>query len=161
MIGQLPPKPAICGCWIDSKESPIVPLSQSSQPYDETLDAPLPALRKSQGSSGSPLPAVELIAGSSPHMSAETQTLLAGRLRLAALLLFGGFFSFFIKHLFDLGSFTTPLHMAIFWSHLTVTVLTGFFAFVLCRKCPKSLKKLRVAELVIFGAPALFFLLMH
>jgi eukaryotic-like serine/threonine-protein kinase len=139
----------------------IVPLSQSSQAYDETLDAPLPITRKSQGSSGSPAPAVALIAGSSPHMSAETQTLLAVRLRLASLILFGAFFSFFIKNLFDLASFKTTLHMAIFWSHLSVTVLTGFFAFVLCRKCPKSLKKLRVAELLIFGSPALFFLLMH
>lgn len=135
-------------------------LSQSSQAYDETLDAPLPMMRKSQGSSGSPAPAVALVAGSSPHLSAETQSLLAGRLRLTALIQFGAFSSFFIKHLFELSTFKTPLHMAIFWSHLVVTVLTGFFAFVLCRKCPKSLMKLRVAELIIFGSPAVFFLLL-
>jgi serine/threonine-protein kinase len=104
---------------------------------------------------------VALIAGSTPHLSGETQTLLASRLRLAALIQFGAFSSFFIKHLFNLATFETSLHMAIFWSHLAVTLLTGFFAFVLCRKCPKSLAKLRVAELVVFGSPALYFLLLH
>lgn len=138
-----------------------MPLSQSSQPYDETLDAPLPLLKKQAGSSTTPAPAVALIAGSTPHMSAETQSLLAVRLRLAALLFFGAFGAFFIKGLFELSALTTSLHYILFWSHFAVTAITGSLAFVLCRKCPKSLTKLHVAELLIFGSPTLFFVLMN
>ena len=132
-----------------------------SPAYDETLDAPLALKPLDSGASGSPAPAVALVAGSTPHLSGETQSLLANRLRLAALILFAAFLSFFIKSLFDYETFKTPLHKAIFWSHLAVTCVTGFFAFLLCRKCPKTMAKLSAAEVMIFGCPALFFMLLH
>ena len=45
-----------------------------------------------------------------------------------------------------------------FYTHGLVTIVLGAFAVRLCRHCSFSLTKLRVAELVIFGCPALFFL---
>ncbi len=45
---------------------------------------------------------VALIEGSTPHLSTETQGLLRRRLRITALLMFGGFLAFLINGLFSL-----------------------------------------------------------
>src|SRR5207244_8341257 len=37
----------------------------------------------------------------------------------------------------------------------------GFGSVLLCRQCPVSLRQLRVAELIVFGLPAVFFLLLQ
>lgn len=100
---------------------------------------------------------VALVEGSTPHMSAETRDLLRNRLRIAAILFFIGFFVFFVRWFFYWDEWSTPEHRPIFYTHAFVTVIFGIFAVRLCRHCSYSLTKLRIAELAIFGCPALFF----
>jgi serine/threonine-protein kinase len=105
-----------------------------------------------------PLPAI--VAGSGPHLTAETQVLLRSRLRAAALILLVGFGVFLVRHIVGviLGE---PLDPVLLGCHVLVVLVLGFCSMPLCRKCPVSLRKLRVAELVIFGLPAVFFLLLQ
>jgi serine/threonine-protein kinase len=100
---------------------------------------------------------VALVEGSTPHLSAETRDLLRNRLRLTAILFFIGFLAFFIRWFFYWSEWGKSEHMAIFFTHAVITVVLGLFAVRLCRHCSYSLTKLRIAELVIFGCPALFF----
>ena len=101
---------------------------------------------------------VALVEGSTPHLSAETRDLLRNRLRIAAILFFVGFLAFLIRWAFYWSDWGTAGHLPIFYTHALVTVVLGAFAVSLCRHCSYSLTKLRIAELVIFGCPALFFI---
>ena len=103
---------------------------------------------------------VALIEGSTPHMSTETQGLLRRRLRITALLMFGGFLAFLINGLFSPQEVTTALHRGLFWDHVLVTAMLGLVGLGMCRECPISLRKLRFAELIVFGCPAIFFVFM-
>ena len=122
----------------------------------ETIDTPSPSADNSSG----PAMPVHLVEGSTPHLTSETQGVLRGRLRASALLLFGGFAVFLVYDLFHMEYFNTPCAMAVFWAHVVVTVITGTMGMMLCRHCSISLLKLRIAEGLIFGGPAIFFALM-
>ncbi|MEX0642391.1 MAG: serine/threonine-protein kinase [Pirellulales bacterium] len=100
---------------------------------------------------------VALVEGSTPQLSAETRETLRYRLRITAVLFFIGFSAFLIRWLFHWNEWFTSEHSFLFFSHALVTVALGATAVKLCRKCQLSLFALRFAELVIFGAPALFF----
>jgi serine/threonine-protein kinase len=100
---------------------------------------------------------VALVEGSTPHMSAETRDLLRNRLRIAAILFFVGFSVFLVRWYFLWDDWFAAEHRLLFYTHAAVTIVLGLFAARLCRHCNYSLTKLRVAELVIFGCPALFF----
>ena len=102
---------------------------------------------------------VALVEGSTPHLSAETRDLLRNRLRLAAIMFFVGFLAFLIRWAFYWSEWSQAEHMPMFYTHAIITVVLGAFAVRLCRHCSYSLTKLRVAELVIFGCPAIFFLM--
>src|SRR5262249_62006918 len=54
-----------------------------------------------------------------------------------------------------------PLDPVLLGFHVLVVLVLGFTSLPLCRKCPVSLRKLRVTELVVFGLPAAFFLLLQ
>jgi serine/threonine-protein kinase len=101
---------------------------------------------------------VALIEGSTPHLSAETRDLLRNRLRIAAILFFVGFSAFLVRSLFYWNQFSEAEHFPLFITHGGVAIVLGVFAARLCQHCSYSLKTLRIAELVIFGCPALFFL---
>jgi len=101
---------------------------------------------------------VALVEGSTPHLSAETRDLLRNRLRIAAVLFFVGFFAFLIRWFFYWDEWM-PSHRAMFLTHCFVTIILGGFAVKLCRRCSYSLSTLRIAELLIFGCPALFFVM--
>jgi serine/threonine-protein kinase len=100
---------------------------------------------------------VALIEGSTPHLSAETRDTLRHRLRITAVLFFIGFSAFLVRWLFHWNEWFTPEHSFLFYAHALVTVVLGAAAIKLCRRCQLSLAALRFAELIIFGAPALFF----
>jgi len=102
---------------------------------------------------------VVLVEGSTPHLTEETRDLLRSRLRAAALILLTGFLAFFVKDLFFLEKYTTTADQVQFWAHVLMILLMGAIAATLCRRCAMSLGKLRVAESLIFGGSALFFLL--
>jgi serine/threonine-protein kinase len=99
---------------------------------------------------------VALVEGSTPHLSAETRDVLRNRLRIAAVLFFIGFLAFFIRWFFYWDEFWSE-HNLLFYTHGLVTAVLGWFAVRLCRHCAYSLIKLRLGELFVFGAPALFF----
>src|SRR5262249_5692184 len=54
-----------------------------------------------------------------------------------------------------------PLDPLLLGTHILVVLVLGFCSLPLCRNCSVPLKKLRAAELVIFGLPAVFFLLLQ
>jgi serine/threonine-protein kinase len=104
---------------------------------------------------------VAIVADSAPGLSAEVQALLSERLKLAALVLGFGFLIYLIKGLFYLDRLQTPAHWQLFWMHVGVTVLEGMLGLRLCTRCPQVLRKLRIVELLVFGAPALFLAHLH
>jgi serine/threonine-protein kinase len=123
---------------------------------DETIPAP------SSGDSPAEVggPKREFVAGSGPQLTKETQALLRLRLRAAAFILLVGFGVFLVRHV--VGVLTSePLHPFLLSVHLLVVLVLGFLSLTLCRQCPVSMRKLRVTELIIFGLPALFFLLLQ
>ena len=100
-----------------------------------------------------------LVEGSAPHLSAETRDLLRNRLRIAAVMFFVGFSAFFIRWFFYWNEWNLREQLPlIFYTHGLVTAVLGIFAVRLCTHCSYSLTKLRISELVLFGCPALFFL---
>ena len=127
---------------------------------ESQLEATLPTTPADTGSqSPSPAP-VALVEGSGPHLSTEMQQVLRSRLRIAALLLFSGFFSFLIYRSF--APVDTKIDNGLlFWAHIGVATLLGFCALTLCQKCKYTMGKLRFKELIIFGVPAAFFVLMQ
>jgi serine/threonine-protein kinase len=139
----------------------------SSPSSDETVLMPRSMARPDADSHGSDgrlrqeaRRQVALVEGSTPHMSAETQELLRKRLRITAILFFVGFSAFFVRWFFfwdEWMSGTGPNHYPLFITHGVVTAFLGLFAVGLCRHCAYSLTKLRAAELLIFGLPAMFF----
>jgi serine/threonine-protein kinase len=105
-------------------------------------------------------PKREIVAGSGPHLTNETQALLRLRLRAAALILLVGFGVFLIRHV--VGVLTgEPLSAVLLGFHVLVVLVLGFSTVPLCGRCAVSIKKLRIAELVIFGLPAAFFLMLQ
>ena len=132
------------------QQGPLSPLG------DETI--PSPANGGAQPKVCRPKRAI--VTGSGPHLTAETQVLLRLRLRAAAFILLVGFSVFLVRHV--VGAISgEPLDPVLLGFHVLVVLVLGFSALPLCRKCPVSLRKLRVAELVIFGLPAVFFLLLQ
>jgi eukaryotic-like serine/threonine-protein kinase len=108
--------------------------------------------------SGSPRPA--FVAGSGPHLTKETQALLRTRLRAAALMLLIGFGAFLIRHV--VGVLTgEPLSAILLGFHVLVVIVLCASAATLWRHVDLSTKQLRIAELVIFGLPATFFLMLQ
>jgi serine/threonine-protein kinase len=102
----------------------------------------------------------EIVAGSGPHLTKETQPLLHLRLRAAALILLVGFGVFLVWHVFGV-LVGEPLDKWLLGFHaLVVMLLLGGFV-LLCLWHPASMAKLRIAEVVIFGLPASYFVLLQ
>lgn len=128
-------------------------------PSDITLDAPSPDPDQT-----APYVAgacrVHLVEGSGSQSSTEVQELLRSRLRSAALLMFGGFAVFLLWHIF-LFEPETVLQIVTFVAHVLVTIVLGAVGFSLCSKCRLTIGQLRAVELITFGAPVAFFMLMQ
>lgn len=150
-------------------------LPQSLSPTDATLDAPADGSAGSgsvgSGSIGSrsgvgtttPLEdacRVHLVRGSGAELSGETENLLRARLRIAALLLFGGFASFLVWHTIrtDLETWS---RVALYGCHLACTLMLGTIGLALCNQCRWTTPQLRWVELITFGLPLGFFLLLQ
>src|SRR3989442_73144 len=99
-------------------------------------------------------------AGSRLNLTGETNALLRSRLRAAALILLVGFGAFLVRHLAGVLA-GEPLDWLLLAAHLLVVLVLAFNFLPLCRQCPESMRRLRVTELVIFGLPAAFFLLLQ
>src|SRR5262245_4904672 len=97
-------------------------------------------------------PKRQLASGSGPHLTKETQVLLLSRLRAAALILLLGFGVFLVRHIV-VALTGEPLSPVLLGLHVLNVLVLGVCALPLCRSCTVSLRKLRVAELIIFGLP--------
>jgi len=135
---------------------PHLPTRRRALPTDETLEASSPI-----SSDGRDQPAIALVEGSGPQLSGETQSQLQARLRVAALSLSLGFAVFLVYH-FTRVEWDRPTGVFLFVFHGVLTLLLTACGVNFCRKkCSFSARILRVKEVVIFGLPALFFVLMH
>jgi tRNA A-37 threonylcarbamoyl transferase component Bud32 len=103
---------------------------------------------------------VHLVQGTGPELSGETENLLRSRLRSAALLLSAGFASFLVYHI-------AQLELVSFWNvvlmidHCLTTLVLGLIGMALCKRCPMSTRQLRWIELITFGVPTVFFVLLE
>jgi serine/threonine-protein kinase len=134
-------------------------LEQSPPPFidhETILQQPAETCERPKDSS----PRRELVIGSGPHLTTETQTLLRFRLRAAALMLLIGFGVFLVRHL--AGVLTgEPLSRVLLASHVLVVIALCATAARLWRHSDLTMNELRVAELIIFGLPAGFFLMLQ
>jgi serine/threonine-protein kinase len=95
-------------------------------------------------------------------MSSETAGILRVRLRAAAICLFAGFGSFLLWRLASPAVESTTSRPWLFYLHVATTAALALPMFSLCRKCEKqTLPWLRMYELLIFGTPAVFLLLLN
>src|SRR5262249_1953509 len=98
----------------------------------------------------------DIVHGSGPHLTTQTQSLLRLRLRAAAILLQIGFGVFLVRHV--VGVVTgEPLDPWLLSFHVLIVVVQGTMAMLLPARLGLSLRKLFLAELIIFSLPALFF----
>lgn len=100
---------------------------------------------------------VALVHGSGSGITAETHRLLSGRLRAAALVLFTGFFVFLVRRFFYTEWFGDK-QLLLDAFHVGVVAVLGLSAAMMCVRCPITLRRLRWAELIVFGVPGLYFL---
>ena len=103
---------------------------------------------------------VHLVEGSGTELSGESENLLRSRLRSAALLLFGGFAAFLVWHTIRL-ELTRWLFIIDYVVHIVCTFVLGAISISLLSRCPMSTRQLRAVELVTFGFPIVFFMLLQ
>jgi hypothetical protein len=127
-------------------------------PIEATLDATDPG-RASDECIGE-VCRVHLVQGSDGGRTGDTENLLRWRLRTAALLLFAGFAAFFVWHTFRIR-FDAWLPALVYLAHFSCTLLLAAVAFSLCDKRRLTTGQLRGVELIIFGVPAVFFVLLQ
>src|SRR5262249_38203468 len=90
----------------------------------------------------------------------ETQALLRLRLRAAAFILLVGFGVFLVRHVVGVLS-GEPLYPVLLGLHVLVVLVLAISTAPRYRMCLASMQRLRGAELVVFGLPALFFLVLQ
>jgi serine/threonine-protein kinase len=133
----------------------------------ETIEAPRHSPALARGDTSDQLRnaarrKVALVEGSAPQMSAETRNVLRSRLRVVAVLLFIGFAAFLVWCVIQASTDSPAANFgALFFLHIGVMALLGLIAWKLCASCSLSLPYLRVAETLVFGVPAAFFLMMN
>ena len=86
----------------------------------------------------------------------EIQTLLHRRLRLSALVFASGFASFLVIHALQVD-YHSPFEVFLLGFHAAVAVVLSVLAGLLFRRSMPSLGWLRVAEVIVFGLPGMFF----
>ncbi|HEX5102926.1 MAG TPA: serine/threonine protein kinase, partial [Pirellulaceae bacterium] len=130
-------------------------------PADVTLDATESVAGLAHDSSvcSGPQCRVHLVEGSNSGRTGETEDLLRSRLRSAALLSFTGFAAFLVWHVTRV-QFTSWVYVATFFDHIATTFILGAIAFSLSTRCPMTTRQLRWIELVTFGVPIAFFMLL-
>lgn len=160
---------------LDNAETIATPLSTVRS---ATKAADGPTMPDSQGLGSGAISAaargfVNLVEGSTPHLTEETRDVLRQRLIMAALLFFTGFATFWVRglifdepqHTFmqmeghDHAAYVEKEGAVLSWIHLAVTTVVGLIAIWLYRTTTSSLTVLRLAEYAIFGTVAAFFTL--
>lgn len=130
----------------------------------ETLDSPMPVGAPSDADlRAAARNMVALVEGSTPHMSSETRDQLRYRLHIVALIFFCTFAAFLLRSFFmnPVAELFGPGLKTITLTHIGMTLIMGLAAWKLSGKCKFCLTTLRVAEIIVFGAPAVLFLLLN
>ena len=98
--------------------------------------------------------------GQRSELTSETGTLLRARLRAVALLLFVSFSIFLIGHI---TVFNTQNASSLFllMFHFGIIAVMGLMSGLMCRRCAVPMRYLQLSEVVIFGAPIVFFLVVE
>ncbi|MBN2290912.1 MAG: serine/threonine protein kinase [Pirellulales bacterium] len=100
---------------------------------------------------------IAVVEGSGVELSGETSALLRSRLRAVSLLQFLAFSFFMIGHVVSFKYQTdSPLFLLVF--HGVVIAIMGAMSVMMCHRCAIPMHLLRLAELVIFVTPVIFFL---
>lgn len=103
-----------------------------------------------------------LVEGTGPHLSSETASVLRVRLRAAAICLFAGFALFLVWRWVSPPPPAATPKPWLTYLHFATTALLAVPVLALCRKCEQqTLTWLRAYELLIFGMPAVFFVLLN
>lgn len=125
-------------------------------PAEITLAAPSDSSLSCVGSACK----VHLVRGSGAELSGETENLLRSRLRSAALLSFSGFAAFLVWHISQFEPQSLQ-QVVVFAAHVATTAILGLIGLSLCSRCRMTTHQLRWLELVTFGIPVAFFLLIQ
>lgn len=132
-------------------------------PYEQTLDAPSVNTLSEMAGGDSSGPKVHFVEGSGPGLSCETRAVLRSRLRAAALLLYAGFTAFWLLWTYEI--FVTHTirdpNWFLYITQILVAIAIGLVGIGMCRKCDIPMWSLRLQETLVFGLPALFFILMQ
>ncbi|MCA9186742.1 MAG: serine/threonine-protein kinase [Pirellulaceae bacterium] len=120
-----------------------------------------PVGASSVGDSPSTNRRISLVEGSGLEITGELHTLLQSRLRIAALLLLSAFVLFLVRNaIFYAGSEHIVLRK-LFGPHVLTTLMLAASSFLLCARCRVSPVWLRVHESLVFGLPAIVFLMLQ
>ncbi len=131
-------------------------------PSDATLESPthpVPVGSLPVGTAKA-CPHVQFIEGSDPQISVETTDLLRLRLRAAALSLFCGIAVFFVYRLLT-GEWKVPGGDLLLDAQFVVLIILAVAWLSLRRQCSIACRYLRFHELLVFGPPAAFMLLLE
>ncbi|WP_437188178.1 serine/threonine protein kinase [Planctomicrobium sp. SH668] len=128
---------------------------QTFDSVEQTVVIPLPAeLQRERGTKPVSAPKVALLEGSSPDFTTETNRILNTRLRYVSMILFLGYFAFWLKG--HLVPNATPFEQRIvpYTVFTAVTATMGLIWFRLSRNCKFAFANLRSIEILIFGLSA-------
>lgn len=100
-------------------------------------------------------PQAGLMSWSSGTVTPEVQNLLRSRLRAAAVILFFACTAFVVRSWYY-GALLSSIDLLMVLAEAILALVMLFSSICLCQKWGLSLKQLRLAELAIFGLPALF-----
>jgi len=135
-----------------------------SSPTDVTLDATsIPS-----SVTGATKPKIDVVEGSGPQLDCETRDIRRKRLQVASFVLFLAFGVFLLWRLiaeFVLGmpkvTLNDSMSLWLWLSHGAVTALLALSAVNFCRRCVLSDRTLLIKEVLVFGSPVVFLVIMQ
>ena len=127
-------------------------------PNQETVEAPSPMKRGSTDQLRSAArKMVNVVEGSSPHLSSETRDILRIRLLAASALFSAGFSAFLLRWIFVDKPLDT---LWLLWLHCGVTLVMGITAVLLTKWKSLSLPLLRGIEITLFTGLGIYFVVL-
>jgi eukaryotic-like serine/threonine-protein kinase len=133
-------------------------LTNLQSALDVTLDAPLGG--NSSADCVGPACRVHLVQGTETGSGGDTESLLHGRLRSAALLIFSGLAMFLVWHTIRVRFDAWPRVLA-YGAHFTAAMVVAGIAYLLSSPARFSTKQLRWLELATFGVTTILFLFLQ
>lgn len=127
---------------------------------EQTIDAPLQSLSDPAASSDAPSRvAFRPTEPPSIELHGMNEELLRHRLRTAAILLGAGYFAFVFRSIIGYQREPNWLSLTTLVMHVVSIATASLLAVRLCMNCAILRRRLRIAEAILFGCSAIFFLL--